>query len=231
MRRAAFGSVAAVALLALAGAAVRGQSDARKGALAADKGKLRMLLDGQAVGTEEFSISASGAEWTTRGEARIQMPGGAAQTITGRLRLAPDAAPLSYEWSTQAEKKNSGSMTFQGGQARVELNIEGTKPFAIDKQFPGRVVILDNNMYHHYAILGRLYDWQRKGEQSFPVYIPQDDTPGEVVVKSEGSVEIDGKKFDLLRMRTADLELQLFFDKQRLMRLTAPGGRVVIERE
>ncbi len=231
MRRMVLGCAAVGAAVALAGAAARGQSEARRGTLAADKGKLRMLIDGQPVGAEEFSLTAEGAEWTSRGEARIQMPGGAGQTISGRLRLGADGAPLSYEWSTQGEKKNSGTITFQGGKATVELRIEGAQPFAKDLSFARPVVILDNNLYHHYAILGRLYDWQRKNEQTFQVYIPQDDTPGEVALKSEGSVEIDGKKFDLVRLRTADIDLQLFFDKQRLMRVTAPGGKVVIERE
>ena len=230
MKRNAAVAVGALALAAVA-AGTLGQSEVKRGALAADKGKLRMVIDGQPVGSEEFSISASGPEWSARGEARIQIPGGAAQTITGRLRLGADGAPLSYEWSMQGEKKNSGSVTFQGGKATVELRIEGAQPFTKDLKFEQRLVILDNNLYHQYAILGRLYDWQRKEEQRFAVYIPQDDTPGELTLKSEGSIELDGKKFDLLRMRTADIDLQLFFDKQRLMRITAPGAKVVIERE
>ena len=142
--------------------------------LAADKGKFRILLDGQPVGSEEFEISPEGGQWVARGSTQIRLPAGgkggdagpSSVQVSGRLKLAADGTPLHYEWSTQAQKKASATVDFQGGTARIELLLEGAKPFVQELSFgTPRVLILDNNLYHHYAVLARLYDWNTRGAQ------------------------------------------------------------------
>ena len=92
--------------------------------------------------------------------------------------------------------------------------------------------MLDNNLYEQYAILGRIYDWQAKGKQTFPVLIPQDATPGSIDVESLGPQTVDGARLETLRVHSTDLEIELFFDaKFRLMRLEVPAAKVVIERQ
>src|SRR5271169_3763109 len=41
-----------------------------------DKGKFRILLDGQALGEEEFEIVRSGDTWTAHGSTTAHAPGG-----------------------------------------------------------------------------------------------------------------------------------------------------------
>ncbi len=222
--------------------------------LIADKGKFRILLDGQPVGTEEFEISQSGGEWTARGVTQIRQTGGetrepAAQgpgttQVSARLRLTPDGAPLHYEVSVQTQKKASATIEFQGGNAKLAAQLGGSQPFLQEFSFgTPRVVILDHNVFHHYAILARLYDWGARGAQTFPVLIPQGPTPGSITVESLGLQSVDadsasragsrtGAALELLRVRTADLEVDLYVDEShRLIQLAVPASKAVVLRE
>ncbi len=201
--------------------------------LAEDKGRFRILLDGQPVGSEEFEVARAGTEWTARGTTEVRAPGSAATKVTARLVLTPDGTPLHYEWSTQAQKKAAASVEFREGTAKSTLQMEGAQPFVHELSFGSpRVVILDNNLYHHYAILARLYDWNAKGAQTFPVLIPQEMTPGSISVESLGAQTVEGTTLQLLRVRTADLEINLYFDAgHRLVRLSVPASKAVIVRE
>ncbi len=202
--------------------------------LGEDKGRFRILLDGQPVGTEEFEISRAGADWAARGSTEIRPPSGGATTkVTARLQLAPDGTPLRYEWSTQAQKKASATVEFSGGTAKVALQLEGAQPFVQELSFGSpRVVILDNNLYHQYAILARLYDWKAKGAQTFPVLIPQEMTPGSITVEALGPQSVEGATLELLRVRTSDLEINLYLDADhRLVRLSVLASKAVILRE
>lgn len=200
-------------------------------AFAPDKGKFRILVGGQEQGKEEFEIAPASGNWVAHGTAEIQTPQGATH-VTGTLTIQPDGTPVRYEWSTQGAKKASATVEFTGATASSELHIEGARPFTQQFTFPSpRVVVLDNNLYHQYAILARLYDWQQKGVQTFSVLVPQDLTPGSITVESLGKQDVDGAKLEELRVKTEDLELDLYVDAQRLMRIVVPSSNAEIIRE
>jgi hypothetical protein len=112
------------------------------------------------------------------------------------------------------------------------LHVQGTQPYTQTFTFQSpRVAILDNNLYDQYAILARLYDWQAKGAQTFSVLIPQELTPGSVTVESLGSQDVNGKKLTELQVKTEDLEVDLFLDGNRLVRIVSPSTNAEILRE
>jgi len=196
-----------------------------------DKGKFRILVNGQEAGKEEFETSPSGDNWVARGTAEVQSPQGATR-VTGTLELRPDGTPLHYEWSAQGPKKAAATINFNGTVANIELRLEGMRPFSQAFTFSSpRVAVLDNNLYHHYAILARLYDWNQKGAQTFSVLVPQEMTPGTVTVESLGKQESGGGKLEELRVKTEDLEIDLFLDGARLQRLVSPSANAEIVRE
>lgn len=200
-------------------------------AFAADKGKFRIMVSGQQVGKEEFEIGPSGNDWVAHGTSEIQSPQGPSH-VNGTLNLKPDGMPVRYEWSTQGAKKASAVIVFNGPDADVELHVEGARPYSQQFTFSSpRIVILDNNLYHQYAILSRLYDWDKKGVQSFSVLVPQEITPGSITVESLGKQDIAGAKLDELRVKTEDNEIDAFFDGPKLMRLLAPSANAEIIRE
>jgi hypothetical protein len=200
---------------------------------AADKGKLRITIGGQQIGSEDFSIAPSGEQWLERSTMSAHAPGGAEIKASGELRLAADGSPLHYDWSAEAQKKANGSVEFSGGTAKCLADLGGANPLRKDFTFnSAHVAVLDNNLYYQYAILAREYDWKAGGKQNFPVVIPQDMVPGTISVESVVSAPVGKGVSEALRASTPDIEILLYLDRDhRLMRLEVPSSNVVIERE
>ena len=199
--------------------------------LVADKGKFRIMVNGQAVGKEEFEINSAGADWTAHAISEIQTPQGVTK-VNGTLTVHSDGTPAHYDWSTQGLKKASSTIAFSGTGASVELHIEGARPFTQNFTFNTPLIsVLDNNLYHQYELLARLYDREAKGSQTFSVLVPQEMTPGSVTVDSMGQQDAGGKQLEELRVRTEDNEIDLYLDGQKLMRLVAPSANAEIVRE
>lgn len=201
---------------------------------AEDKGRFRVLVDGQPVSTEDFQIARAGSDWTARGTVEITSGGGAAK-LTSSLRLRGDGTPVKYEFTMTAQdgKRSGVDVVFEGGTARTETQTSGSASFSQDFFYETpRVVVLDNNLYHHYALLARMFDWKSKGAQTFQVLIPQDLTPGSVTLEYLGEQPIGGGKLEALRMKSADLEVFLYVDSnRRLMRLVVPDAKAEVIRE
>lgn len=199
-----------------------------------DKGKFRILQQGNEVGTEEFDLEPSGNSWVMNDETVIRTGGSAETRTSGQLKISADAAPQHYTWSSQGDKKASGTVEFENGTAKMSISIAGAKqPVQQDFKFSSpRTAVLDNNLYAQYAILGTMYDWITKGTQSFAVLIPQDATPGTINIESPGAKNIEGANLQVLLVHSTDLEIQLFFDaKFHLVRLEVPAAQVVIVRQ
>jgi hypothetical protein len=200
---------------------------------AEDKGKFTIKLGAQIVGHEEFEIAPSGGGWLAKGTAEIKPPQGASSKVSGSLTLEANGAPISYSWSAQAEKTNGAHVLFANGIASITLEMQGARPFQQDLSFNSPLIaVLDNNLYHQYAVLARIYDWSKGGVQTFPVLIPQELTPGSITVESTGSATADGKTYEGLRVSTSDLEILLLLDtNHRLMRLEVPDAKVSVIRD
>lgn len=198
-----------------------------------DKGRFSLLLEGKSIGHEEFEIAPSGAGWTARGTTSLKTEKGADTKVTGTLTLAPDGSPVAYDWTSQAEKSSGAHVLFANGIAKITLEMQGSRPFEQDLSFGAqRIAVLDNNLYHQYAVLARLYDWTQGGSQQLPVLIPQELTPGTVSLESSGSRTVEGKGYECLRVTTSDLEILLLLDaKRKLMRIEVPSAKVSVVRE
>jgi hypothetical protein len=216
---------------------------------AQDKGKLTIKLGGQTVGHEEFEIAPSGSGWLAKGTSEIKPPEGGPSKVSGSLTMRADGAPISYQWSAQTEKTNGAHILFANGVASITLEMQGGRPctaeeiadphrtqpcfFQQDLTFNSPLIaVLDNNLYHQYAVLARIYDWSKGGVQTFQVLIPQELTPGSITVQSTGPASADGKTFEGLKVSTSDLEILLLLDgKHRLMRLEVPDAKVSVVRD
>jgi hypothetical protein len=227
-------SIAMVACVAFSLAAQKkGAAASAAGVFAQDKGRFTIKLDGQTVGREEFEIVPSGGGWLAKGTSEIKPPEGPTSKVTGTLTLQSDGAPISYDWSSQAEKTNGAHIIFANGIAKISLAVQGARPFEQDLTFNSPLVaVLDNNLYHQYAVLARVYDWSKRGAQTLPVLIPQELTPGTITVESTGSATADGKTYEGLKVATSDLEILLLLDSNhRLMRLEVPAAKVSVIRD
>ena len=217
----------------LAWGSLASQAQKKAAVFAADKGKFTIQLDGQTVGHEEFEISPASAGWAAQGATDLKAPDSPAAHVTGMLTLQADGAPISYEWTSHAEKTNGARILFANGVAKITLQMQGARPFEQDMSFGTPLIaVLDNNLYYQYGVLARVYDWSKRGAQNLPVIIPQELTPGSVTVESTGSVTAKGKPYDGMRVTTSDLEVLLFLDSNhRLMRLEVPAAKVSVARD
>jgi hypothetical protein len=224
-----FGSIVTAALLAEAA-----QKKTTAGSvLAADKGKFNILVDGRSLGHEEFDIAPGSSGWVAKGTTHLTPEGAPTVTVTGTLLLQPDGDPVSYEWTSHTDTTNGAHVDFSNGVAKMTLQMEGARPFEQELTFNSPLVlVLDNNLYHQYIILGHLYDWNHRGEQTFSVLIPQQLTPGTIKVDSAGTVTAGGKSYEGLTVKTSDLELTLYLDSNhRLMRIEVPASKAAVVRE
>jgi len=224
----------ACVVLGCAGLSVAAQKNSSPASVfTPDKGKLTIELAGKVVGHEDFEISPSGAGWTAKGTTEIKPPQGPAAKISGALTLQTDGAPVSYEWTSHAEKTNGAHIVFANGVAKMTLEMQGARPFQQDLTFGSPLIsILDNNLYHQYAVLARVYDWSKRGTQIFPVLIPQELTPGSITVEATGPATSNGKNYEGLKVTTSDLEVLLLLDpSHKLMRLEVPAANVSVVRE
>lgn len=214
-----------------AGLAARARSNASSG-FAPDKGTFKILVNGAQMGKEEFDIAPNGGDWIAHGTSEIAAPDGSKTSVTGTLEFRADGTPVRYEWSAQGAKKAAATITFNGPVASIELRIAGARPFTQQLTFGSpQIVILDNNLYYQYAVLAHIYDWQKKGPQTFSVLVPQENTPGTVTVESLGSQDVDGKKLDELSVKSEDLEVDVYLQGPRVVRIVAPSANAEIVRE
>ena len=235
-RRMRWRTISAIALVAGFGATLLARVDKKIPAgsvFVADKGNLNILLDGKSIGREEFEIAPAGNTWLAKGTTKVSVEGTPETTVSGSLTMQPDGSPVSYEWTTQTDKTNGAHIVFENGVAKMTLQMQGAHSFEQDLTFnTPHIAVLDNNLYHQYAVLARLYDWSRKGAQSFSVLIPQELTPGTITVDSAGSVSANGKSYEGLKVVTADIEMILYLDSNhKLMRLEVPSSKAAVVRE
>jgi hypothetical protein len=235
-RRNLFISLAALLALAVAlgfSAYAADKKAAPGSVFAADKGKFNILLDGASIGREEFEIEPSGANWIAKGSTSLKTPEGKSAKVTGTLTLQPDGAPLSYDWSAQTDKSNSAHILFVNGVAKTTLQMQGAAPYQQDNSFGSPLIaVLDNNLYHQFELLAHIYNWTKRGPQTFPVLIPQELTPGTISVESTGTASAGGKSYEALKAATSDLEILLYLDSSHnLIRLEVPSAKVAVVRE
>jgi hypothetical protein len=197
------------------------------------KGKFHDIANGKEVGSEEFEISSDGGGWLARGNVTVKGAQGPETRITSQLQLRADGSPIHYEWTTVTGSKNAGaSVDFDNGVATIRVQVNGGRPFTQQFNFKTPLIaILDDNLYHQYAILADLYDWSKKGQQTFSVLIPQEMIPGTVTVEALDPENSNGKSLARLRVRSQDLEIILYLDGNRLERVSVPSANAEIIRQ
>ena len=224
-------TIALAACAAIAAAALPSPGGKPASVFVPDKGNFRIMVNGQQVGKEEFEINPNGGNWVAHGSSEVQTPDGTTR-VSGTLELQADGSPLRYEWQTQGKKKASATIQFSNLTATIDLNMDGARPYKQQFTFTtSPIAVLDNNLYHQYAVLARLYDRQKKGAQTFSVLVPQELTPGTIAVESMGDQNVNGKKLEELTAKTEDLEVDLYLDNGRLVRIVAPSNNAEIIRE
>jgi hypothetical protein len=191
-----------------------------------DHGSLKILAGGRVVGTETFDIEPAGEGYRMRGELKVKMPDGKDASESSVMNLSHDLLVTSYTRVQKAPKKASIQVDMVAGHAKAHyITPEGPKD--IEFLLEPEAIILDTNFFHHYVLLVARYDRKKGGAQHVQVLIPQEATPGMVLLDYLG--KDDGH--DKWTVKTDAQLLQIWTDGPKLFKLAVPEVKVEIVRE
>jgi hypothetical protein len=204
-----------------------------------DRGSFKIYSDGQLVGRESFQISSDSTNYKATGETLLsleRMKEKVTFNIKSTLQFARNLDPLSYQVVQEAGsnivragvkfKSPSSDVTYEIGKEIDRRTIELQRD----------VLVLDDNVYHHYILLARRFDYQKGGEQQFTAFIPQQFLAGNVTIADKGNelVDLAGTKILLqhLLVDTGDLQISIWVDPSHsLKKISVPQSKVDVVRE
>jgi hypothetical protein len=183
--------------------------------LQAESSRFTVMVNGERVGTEEFSIVPSGDGFLATGRTRLEFNG---QEIDVRSRMELDSAfnPLSYEYRSGEQTL---SVEVGDGIARIAYTVDGERT-PNDVRFPEGAAIIDDNFFHHYMLL--LYRLGTEGG-AVPVFVPQQMTLGTLSVEPVGNGTFQLQSDNLELLATTDV-------LGRLVRLASADSSIVVQR-
>ncbi len=192
-----------------------------------DHGTFRVSSAGQLLGTERFDIETLSDAYRARGEIKLKMPGSGEASESATLNVSGALQPFSYTRIQKAPKKASVEVVFRQGQVHAHYEA-GKGPTDYEYYLDPNVVVLDTNFFHHFAFLVLRYDMKKGGPQQMTVFIPQEASPGTMLVEYVGKDE--GR--DKFTAKTDALEIQIWCGADRhILKMAVPSAHVEIVRE
>lgn len=146
-------------------------------------------LAGKRIGTETFEIRATGKGIEAEGkiEMRVQQEGKTFEFRTA-AKLVLDSAlqPLTYSWSQKGAQSSQLEIDFQASPAKVRYKTVTGEEDARDFELPKDVVVLDDNVFHHYQLIAQKFLRNGSAKQTLPAFVPQEALPGTLVIQDAG---------------------------------------------
>jgi hypothetical protein len=199
-----------------------------------DRGVFVITQGGQQIGTESFTIKSSShqVEAEARIELRVVQDGKTYNfKTTPKLVLDDKLQPLTYSWSQKGAQSSELRVDFRS--TPVKTHYRTVSGEADDREFelPKDVVILDDNVIHHYQLVVERYRRTPGGTQTFHAFIPQEALPGSLEVQDAGKEqsEVGGEKRTLrhLVVTTELARIDLWTDAQdRIERVLIPAAEI-----
>jgi hypothetical protein len=186
-------------------------------AIRPETGKFTIYQDGRKLGTEEFTITPQQTGYVIEGRTVLASP---AQNVDLKSRMELNLAlePTAYEFQS---KGNFIKLRIGEPTSELEYTLDGKKQ-TDDVRFPKDASIIDTNFFHHYAVL--LYRvGAAAGKMTISAVIPQQLEIGALTVTNLGNNTFEIDSGNLKVIATTDKE-------GRLIRLTVPDAKVVVER-
>ena len=197
-----------------------------------DRGTFELYAAGKNIGTEKFEIRTRPDAVEAMGEIRLRVE---QDGKTMEMRTSPSLVldlqlhPLSYTWSQKGAQSSQISVDFRSSPARTRLKTASGEEKR-DFKLPKDVLVLDDNVLHHYQLVVDRYDQAAGGKQTFQAFIPQEALPGVITMEQAGTgpVTVEGVTVTLrhLVLTTELAHVDLWIDDQaRLQVVSVPEAQ------
>ncbi|MFI5173459.1 MAG: hypothetical protein ACHQKY_01275 [Terriglobia bacterium] len=205
-----------------------------------EKGTFNIYVDAEQKGTEEFDLEPVGNQFVAKGKIHLTITrdeNPVQYFIETELVLKPDYDPVRYSMAQKFDGNTSSIiMTFQANKATADFKT-GSGTETRDYQLTPGVALLDDNVFHHYALLARRYNYDKGGLQEFSAFIPQESIGGilHIIYKGDETIDVGGKGVPVqhLLVDTNDLKLDLYVEgkEHRMVKMEVPSSKVVVVRQ
>jgi hypothetical protein len=199
-----------------------------------DEGVFVISLAGRPVGTERFKIHSSLGKVEARGEIRLNLEQNG-KTVGVQsfpdLVLDPQLRPVTYTWNQKGPQSSRLDADFRGKLAKVRYETISGNEDNRDFALPPDVMVLDDNVVHHYQLIIARYQALGGGKQTFPVFVPQEALPSLLTVEDMGNAAtgIAGVTANLrhIVITTDVTHVDLWVDdQQHLERVSVPEAQL-----
>jgi len=204
-----------------------------------DRGVFVFTMAGKEIGTETFEIrSREGCiEAEAKIELRIEQEGKTVEFKTSpRLVLTPDLEPLTYDWNQKGAQSSELQIDLRTSPAtaryRTVTGEEDLREFGL----PPDIVIVDNNVIHHYQLAVHRFRSAGGLKQSFRAFVPQEAIPGSLNIEDVGpeTVGLAGRERQLehLVVTTDNARVELWVDsRDRVQKIAIPAAQLEVVRK
>ena len=203
-----------------------------------EEGRFDIYVSGERIGREDFSIERSVDAIRSRSSLNFRDPGRRNQRVRIETDLTMDSGytPKAYRLNTDINgKKVSMAGTFVPGQATFEYEANGIsrkRGLLVGDHY----IMLDTNVFHHFAFVAQLFNFDSDKTQSMEVIIPQELTNGIIKVAGAGVEEtsVGGRRRKLhhLTVDSGALLIDLWVDNQKtLYKIALPAKGIEVIRD
>jgi hypothetical protein len=193
-----------------------------------DHGTFEIFAGGKSLGTETFEIRVRSNQLEAQGNVHLQVEQngkGIEVRTSSNLLLDPQLEPLSYTWNQKGAQSSQLSVDFRAQPVHWSAKTVNGQDDRRDLKLDKDVIVLDDNVIHHYQLAIARYDQAKGGMQAFRAFIPQEAMPGVITLKSVGSepIIVDGEKRTLRHfLLTAQMaQIGLWVDDQGHLQLVS----------
>jgi hypothetical protein len=203
-----------------------------------EEGRLGIYVGGEKIGQEDFSIERSVDAISSRSSLNFRDPGRGDQRVRIETQLTMDSGytPKAYRLNTDIDgRKVTMAGKFVPGQATFEFEANGVsrqRGLLVGDHY----IMLDTNVFHHFAFVAQLFSFEMDKTQSMEVVIPQELANGIIKVASVGieetSVRGSRKKLHHLTADSGTLLIDLWVDDQKtLYKIALPAKGIEVIRD
>ncbi len=204
-----------------------------------EQGSFKILFGGEVIGQEKYQIVGEGSNFKASGEVRLTVDRGAEKAtfnLRTMLQCSKTFEPVAYQILQESgNNKMRARVNFKSGMSQAVYET-GRDTDSREIELKKDVLVLDDNVFHHYIILIRRFDFSKGGTQEFNAFVPQQFIAGGMSVEDKGldSVSIGDKKVSLqhLLVDTGELQLDLWVnERHELQKISVPKSNVDVVRE